>query len=125
MDIKIKHVIFGLERNIYFSTYPPPTLIHLFHGFTSVSKPAAYKSFDCCLSHFRIWLGIIYDFLTSLREFLDPLVNCFTRQTLPTVNRKHFFTSILCAESFYPTKKYNRTLLFGCSRLRHGRHIDY
>jgi hypothetical protein len=31
----------------YFSTYPPPTLIHLSHRLTSAS-------FDCCRSHFRI-----------------------------------------------------------------------
>jgi hypothetical protein len=32
-------------KNIYFSTYPPPTLIHLPHRFTSASKPAEQKSF--------------------------------------------------------------------------------
>jgi hypothetical protein len=36
------------------------------------------------------------------REFLDPVVNRFTRQTLPTVNRKHFFMNNLYIESFYP-----------------------
>jgi hypothetical protein len=36
----------------HFSTYPPPTLIHFSHRFTSASKPAAQKS-SCCLSHFR------------------------------------------------------------------------
>jgi hypothetical protein len=41
----IKHVIFEPE-NTYFSTYPPPTLIHLSHRFTSASKPAAQKSFE-------------------------------------------------------------------------------
>jgi hypothetical protein len=40
-------------RNIYFSTYPPPTLIHLSHRFTSASKPAAEKSLDCCLNQYR------------------------------------------------------------------------
>jgi hypothetical protein len=34
-----------------------------------------------------------------LREFLDPVVNHFTRQTLPTVNSKHFFMNTLCIES--------------------------
>jgi hypothetical protein len=29
------------KQNIYFSTYPPPTLIHLSYHFTSVSKPEA------------------------------------------------------------------------------------
>jgi hypothetical protein len=46
--------------------------------------------------------------------FLDSVVNRFTRQTLPTVNRKHFFTNILCTESSCPQKKtHNRILLFG------------
>jgi hypothetical protein len=54
-------------------------------------------------------LGIIYHFRTSLREFLDPVVKRFTRQTLPTVNRKHFFITILCIESTF----------------KHRRHFDY
>jgi hypothetical protein len=32
--------------------------------------------------------------------FLDPLVNRFRRQTLSTVNMKHFFMNILCIETF-------------------------
>jgi hypothetical protein len=31
-------------------------------------------------------LGIICDFQMPLGEFLDPVVNRFTRQTLPTIN---------------------------------------
>jgi hypothetical protein len=31
------------------------------------------------------------------REFLDTVVNRFTQQTLPTVNRKLFFRNILCS----------------------------
>jgi hypothetical protein len=38
---------------VYIFTRPPPTLKHLPHCFTSASKPAAWKYFDCCLSHFR------------------------------------------------------------------------
>jgi hypothetical protein len=43
MDIKCKNVIFepGKKKNIYFSTYPLPTLIHLSRRFTSALKPAA------------------------------------------------------------------------------------
>jgi hypothetical protein len=103
----IKHVIFEPWKNIYFSTYPPPILIHFSHRFTSASKPAAYKSFDCCFSHFPVWMGIICDFRKSLREFFDPVVNRFTRQTLPTVNRKLFFMNILCIDSFFPQTTHN------------------
>jgi hypothetical protein len=40
-----------------------------------------------------------------LREFLDPVVNRFTVQTLPTVNRKHFFMNISFALSTFAHKK--------------------
>jgi hypothetical protein len=33
---------------------------------------------------------------------LPPRWNRFTRQTLPTVNRRHFFMNILCVESVCP-----------------------
>jgi hypothetical protein len=111
-------VILAPGRNIYFSTYPRPTLIHLSHCFTSASKPAAHESFDCCLGYFRTWSGIICDFQTSLREFVEPVVNCFMRQTLPTANRKHMCMNILCTESICPQKKCSRALLFGCTSSR-------
>jgi hypothetical protein len=79
----------------------------------------------CYLSHFRTWSGIVCYFWTSLREFLDPVMNRFTRQTLPTVNRKYFLMKFLCIESFCPQKPHNRTLLFGSTDLKHGRHFDY
>jgi hypothetical protein len=52
-------------------------------------------------------------------------VNSFTRQALPTVNRKRFFVNILSIESFRPQKAHNRTLLFGSVSLKHGYHFDY
>jgi hypothetical protein len=69
--------------------------------------------------------GIICDFRMPLREFLDPVVKRFTQQTLPIVNRKHFFINILWIESFCLQKTHNRTLLFGSVHLKHGRHFDY
>jgi hypothetical protein len=57
-----KKVIFEPGKNFYFSTYPPPTMIHLSHRFTCASKSAACKSFHCCLSHFR----------TSVSTFWSP-----------------------------------------------------
>jgi hypothetical protein len=39
---------------------------------------------------------------TSFREFLGPIMNRFTLQTLPTVHRKHFFMNILRTELFCP-----------------------
>jgi hypothetical protein len=98
-------VTFESWKRLFFSTYPPPTLIHLSFHFTTASKSAAYKSFDRCPSHFLTFVGIICGFRTILREFLGPILNRFTRQTLPTTNRKHFFMNILCIESFCPQKR--------------------
>jgi hypothetical protein len=59
--------------------------------------------YTCCFCrnlNRATWSGIICDFLTSFREFLDPAVNRFTRQTLPTVNRQYLCMNILCIESF-------------------------
>jgi hypothetical protein len=55
----------------------------------------------------------------NFATFLDPAVNRFTQQTLPTVNRKYFLMNILCSET------HNRTLLFGSAVLKHGRHFEY
>jgi hypothetical protein len=63
--------------------------------------------------------------LLHQQKFCHPFVNRFTQQTLPTVNRKHFFMNILCIESFCLQKAHNRTLLFGVTLLKHGRHFDY
>jgi hypothetical protein len=61
--------------------------------------------------------------LRHQQNVCQPDVNCFTRQTLPTVNRKHFF--ILRIMSFCPQSTHNITLLFGSICLQHGRHFDY
>jgi hypothetical protein len=58
--------------------------------------------FDCCLLTFS---GIIWDFRTSLREFLDPVVNPFTRQTLLIVNKKYLYINILYIKSLFFTKE--------------------
>jgi hypothetical protein len=100
-----KHVTFEPEKDIYFSTYPPPTLIHLSHRFISASKPAEQKSSDCCLSHFRTWPGIICDFQTFFRKYLDPVVNCFTRQTFFTGKTKYSLTNNLCIVTFCQQKR--------------------
>jgi hypothetical protein len=45
-----------------------------------------------------------------------PFVNRFTRQTLTTVNRKHFFMNIPCIETLCPQK--NTT--YRCSSVVHS-----
>jgi hypothetical protein len=127
MDIKRKthDIRTWKKKNIYFSTYPPATLIHLSHSCKGASKTPAQKSFDCCLCHFRTCSGIICHFRTSLKECLDPVVNLFRRQNLHTINWKHFLMNILCIESSCPQKTHKRTLLFGSTLLKHCRHFDY
>jgi hypothetical protein len=53
MNIKREKCDIRIRKNINFSIYALPTLIHLSHRFTSASEPAAWKYFDWCLSHFR------------------------------------------------------------------------
>jgi hypothetical protein len=74
------------------------------------------------LPHLRFNLFIISEIFAT---FLDSIVNRFTWQTLPNVNRKYFFLNILCIESMWPQKARNTTLLFGSTPLKNGRHFDY
>jgi hypothetical protein len=50
--------------------------------------------------------------LRHQRNVCHRVVNRFTRQTLPTVNRKHFFMNILCTETFCLQKTTTRGLCF-------------
>jgi hypothetical protein len=77
--------------------------------------------FYYCLNHFRTSISTS----SSLREFLDPVVNRFMRQTLSTINRRLFIINMFCIESFCPQKSHNRMLLFSSTILKHGRHFDY
>jgi hypothetical protein len=43
--------------------------------------------------------------LRGQRNLCHPVENRFTRQTLPTVNRKHLFMNILCTGTCCPQKK--------------------
>jgi hypothetical protein len=49
------------------------------------------------LPHDRFNLFVITE---TSATFLDPVVNCFTRQTLPTVNRKYFFMNFFALSPF-------------------------
>jgi hypothetical protein len=110
------------KKNIYFSTYPPSTLIHLSHCFPSASKPAAQKSFDCCLSHFRTSVSNSSSSVKCLPPSCEPVY------ATNTSNRKQeTFLWVSFALSPFAHKKriHNRTLLFGSSGLKLGRHFDY
>jgi hypothetical protein len=49
--------------------------------------------------------------LCRQRNVYHPLLNRFTRQTHPTLNRKHLFMNIPCNESFRLQEKQKRTLI--------------
>jgi hypothetical protein len=53
------------------------------------------------IPHLRFNLFVISE---TIATFLDSVLNRFTRQTLPPVNRKYFFMNILCIESFLSTE---------------------
>jgi hypothetical protein len=61
--------------------------------------------FYCCLNHFRTSVSTS----SSSAKHLPPRLNRFTRQKLPTVNRKHFFMNIVRIESFCPPPKKKKT----------------
>jgi hypothetical protein len=67
---------------------------------------------------------IIWDFRMCL-NFSTQLWTAL-RQTLATVNRKHFFMNILCIESPCSQKKNaQQNALFGNTFLKQARHFDY
>jgi hypothetical protein len=45
----------------------------LSHRFTSVSKPAALKSFDCCLNHFLTFVSTSSSSTKRLPSSCEPL----------------------------------------------------
>jgi hypothetical protein len=109
MDVKRKtRDIRTWKKNISFSTYPPPTLIHLSHRFTSASK----QSFDCFISHSHTSVST-----SSSSTKLLPL------------SGKHFrkislrISFVLCP--FCSQKTHNRMLLFDSTLLKHSCHFDY
>jgi hypothetical protein len=90
----------GRKKNIYFPIYPLPTLIHLSHHFTSTSKPVFWL-LSQPLPYFRLNFFVISEISAT---FLNAVLKRFTRQTLPTVNRKHFFMNVF-ALSYFAHKK--------------------
>jgi hypothetical protein len=106
-------VIFEPGKNVYFSTYPPPTLLHLSHLFTSAWKPVAWKSFDCCpaaellLSHspqgdlvgYHLRLSNVFDRIS--RPSCELLYATDTSHR----NQENFFMNIICTEYFCPQKR--------------------
>jgi hypothetical protein len=122
MSIKRKTCdIRTLKKNIYFSTYPPSTLIHLFHRFTYASKPTVQNSSYSCLSHFSTSVSTSSSSAKHLPSRCELLyANKTSHRKQETVLYEYPLNWVLS-----PTKKYNRTLLFGSILLKQGCHFDY
>jgi hypothetical protein len=91
------------------------------HRFTSASKPAAQKSFVCCLSHFRTSVST-----SSLSpQCLPP--SCEPLYATNTSHRKEerFLYEYPLQWVLLPTKNENRTLLFRSIHLKHGQDFNY
>jgi hypothetical protein len=113
--------MFEPGKNIYFSTYPPPTL-YICPIALPMRRNLQHRSILTVVS---ITFALLLQPIRQQRTVCHPVVNRFTQQTLPTVNRKHFFTNMLRSESFFPTKTHNIILLFGNTLLDHRCHFDY
>jgi hypothetical protein len=115
-------VTFEAGKKFYLSTNPTPTFIHLSHRFTSASKPAAQKSLDCCLSHFRTSVST-----SSSAKRLPP--TCESLYATKTYNSKQetflYEYPLYWVLSPSPPKTHNIRLLFGSTFLKHDRHFDY
>jgi hypothetical protein len=110
------------KKNVYFSTCPPPTLIHLFHRFTSESKPASIKVFWLLpqpFLHLQFNLFVISE--TFATQFWIALRD---KHSLPWIGNISLWIP-LALSPFTRKIMHNRTLLFGSILLMHGRHFDY
>jgi hypothetical protein len=106
MDIKRKNMWYSnLKKKTFISRY----VLHQHRYICPIALPVRRNPqprsvFDCCLDHFRIWSGNICEIRLFLRKFLEPVVNRFTRQTIPNLNRKRLFMNMLYIEPFFPQK---------------------
>jgi hypothetical protein len=120
MDIKRKTCNIWTWENIYFSTYPPPTLIHL-SRFTCASKSAALKCLDYCLSHFRTSVSTSSSSAKRLPPSCEPLYATNTSHSKQnTFLYEYPFHWVLL-----PIKTHNITLFFFRTLLKNGRRFDY
>jgi hypothetical protein len=117
----VKHVIIELKKKLI-----SPHNLHK-HWYTCPIALPVHRN-----SQHRSLLTVVsatstppFQPLRHQRNVFHPVVNRFTRQTLLTVNRKHFFMNGFCIEPFCPQRTHYRTLLLGSTFLRHGRHFDY
>jgi hypothetical protein len=108
------------KKSILFSIYPPPTVIHFSHCFSSASKLLFQP-----LPHLRFNLLVFSETLATKvaisRPSCEPLYETNTSQRKQEV----FLYEYILQRVRLQIKDANRTLLFGSSLLKHGRHFDY
>jgi hypothetical protein len=97
------------SQNTISINFPGGGSCYAVYCYPSVSSNQSLHSCVCRNLNRAPCLGTICDFRTSLRGFLCPAANCFTRKTLPTVKGNCFFMTIFCVKSFGPQKKKRTT----------------
>jgi hypothetical protein len=81
------------------------------------------NSSTCCtVASFTFQQG---DFWTSLREFLNPVLNHFTSQDTCHCKEKTCLYEYPLHRIFLPRKNTQHIHIFGSINLKHGRHFDY
>jgi hypothetical protein len=124
MDIKHKTCDIRTLKNIYFLTCPLPTLIRLFHRFTSVSTRSIeviwlfFHPLPHLVRH-HPWLSDVLERIS--RPSYEPLYETKTSHC----KHETFLYEYPLHWVFCPEKTHNITLLFGSSLLNHGPHFDY
>jgi hypothetical protein len=78
-NVKKKHLFLDI------SSTNADTLVPSLYQSVETSSIEVFRLLSQTLPHLSLDLIVIRE------TFLDPVVNRFTRQTLPTINRKHFF----------------------------------
>jgi hypothetical protein len=104
MDIKRKTCdIRTRKRHLFLDTSSTniDTLVPLLYQCIETRSIEVFGLFSQPLPHL---IGHHLRHSNVLERIYDPTVNSFTRQTLPTVNRKHFFMNILCIAPVCPQK---------------------
>jgi hypothetical protein len=94
--------------NAQHAIFEPGKKKHLFLDMASTNTdtlvPSLYQCVETRSTEVSAISALPFEPLRHQRNVCHPVVNRFTRQTLPNVNRKHFFMNILCIEPFCPQK---------------------
>jgi hypothetical protein len=118
--VQPENVHHSVHKNIISRHISQPTLIHFSHRFTSRRNPQ-----HCCLGHFRTSVSSSVTFKCPSEYFSIQLWTLLREKHFPTLIRKHFLWISFALSPFANKKLHNRTLIFGSTPSKHGRHLDY